>query len=90
MVATLKESGADALCIIPPAHQNKFDITTELVAAGKEAEVPNVCLISSAGADMADAKKQPRLREFIDIEQLVMEAKGDANTPTGTSPVVIR
>lgn len=90
MVATLKESGADTLCIIPPAHQNKFDITTELVAAGKEAEVPNVCLISSAGADMADAKKQPRLREFIDIEQLVMEAKGDANTPTGTSPVVIR
>lgn len=39
---------------------------------------------------MADAKKQPRLREFIDIEQLVMEAKGDANTPTGTSPVVVR
>ena len=39
---------------------------------------------------MADAKKQPRLREFIDIEQLVMEAKGDAKTPTGTSPVVVR
>jgi hypothetical protein len=90
VVATLKESGADTLCIIPPAHKDKFDITMELVAAGKKAGVPNVCLISSAGADMADAKKQPRLREFIDIEQLVMASKGDASTPTGTSPVVIR
>jgi len=90
MAATLKASGADALCIIPPAHKEKFDITMELVAASKKAGVPNICLISSAGADMADAKKQPRLREFIDIEQLVMEAKGDANTPTGTSPVVVR
>ncbi|KAG0647678.1 hypothetical protein D0Z07_6497 [Hyphodiscus hymeniophilus] len=90
MVKTLKESGADTLCVIPPSHKDKFDITIELVTAGKKAEVPNVCLISSAGADMADAKKQPRLREFIDIEQLVMEAKGDPNTPTGTSPVVIR
>lgn len=79
MAATLKESGADALCIIPPTHKDKYDITMELVAAGKKAAVPNVCLVSSAGADMADAKKQPRLREFIDIEQLVVEAKGDAN-----------
>ena len=90
MAATLKESGADALCIIPPAHKDKFDITMELVAAGKKAGVPNVCLVSSAGADMADAKKQPRLREFIDIEQLVMDSKGDATTPSGTSPVVVR
>jgi hypothetical protein len=90
MAATLKESGADALCIIPPAHKDKVDITTELVAAGKKAGVPNVCLVSSAGADMADARKQPHLREFIDIENLVMSAKGDANTPTGTSPVVVR
>jgi len=57
---------------------------------GSRCVVPNICLVSSAGADMADAKKQPRLREFIDIEQLVMEAKGDAKTPTGTSPVVVR
>jgi hypothetical protein len=86
----LKESGADTLCIIPPTHKDKFDITMELVAAGKKAGVPNVCLVSCAGADMASAKKQPRLREFIDIEQLVMEAKGDSSTPTGASPVVIR
>lgn len=90
MAATLKESGADTLCIIPPAHKDKFDITMELVAASKKAGVPNVCLVSSVGADMASAKKQPRLREFIDIEQLVMEAKVDSSTSTGTSPVVIR
>jgi hypothetical protein len=75
MAATLRESGADVLCIIPPAHKDKFNITIELVAASKKASVPNICLVSSAGADMADAKKQPRLRVFIDIEQLVMEAK---------------
>ncbi|CZT47616.1 uncharacterized protein RSE6_08198 [Rhynchosporium secalis] len=90
MAATLKESGADALCVIPPTHKDKYDITMELVTAAKKAGVPNVCLVSSAGADMADAKKQPRLRQFIDIEQLVMEAKGDAETPTGHSPVVVR
>lgn len=90
MAATLKDSGADTLCIIPPTHKAKFDITMELVASGKKAGVPNVCLVSCAGADMASSKKQPRLREFIDIEQLVMEAKGDSSTPTGTSPVVIR
>lgn len=90
MVKILKESGADTLCIIPPTHKDKFDVTMELVAASKKAGIPNVCLISSAGADMADAKKQPRLREFIELEQLVMESKGDVSTPTGTSPVVIR
>jgi hypothetical protein len=57
MAATLRESGADALCIIPPAHKDKFDITIELVAASKKACVPNICLVSSAGADMADAEK---------------------------------
>lgn len=90
MVKTLKDSGADTVCVIPPTHKEKFDITVELVTAAKQAGVPNVCLISSAGADMADRQKQPRLREFIDIEQLVMEAKGDSGTPTGTSPVVVR
>ncbi|KAH8800408.1 hypothetical protein F5884DRAFT_810222 [Xylogone sp. PMI_703] len=90
MVKTLKDSGADTICVIPPTHKEKYDITVELVNAAKQAAVPNVCLISSAGADMADRQKQPRLREFIDIEQLVMESKGDADTPTGTSPVVVR
>lgn len=90
MTKTLKDSGADTVCLIPPTHKDKYDITVELVSAAKKAGVPNVCLLSSAGADMATAEKQPRLREFIDIEQLVMSAKGDPNTETGHSPVVIR
>ncbi|KAH7308314.1 hypothetical protein BKA65DRAFT_559796 [Rhexocercosporidium sp. MPI-PUGE-AT-0058] len=37
--ATLRESGADTLCIIPPTHKAKFDITMELVATDKKARV---------------------------------------------------
>jgi hypothetical protein len=90
MANTLKQTGADAICIIPPAHESKMDITRELVEASKQANVSNVCLISSAGSDLADEKRQPRLREFVEIEQMVMAAKGDPETETGHSPVVIR
>jgi nucleoside-diphosphate-sugar epimerase len=90
MAQTLKKTGCDTICLVPPAHPDKFDITTELVEATKKAGVPNVLLISSAGCDYADAQKQPRLREFIDIENLVLAAKGDPSTETGHSPCVIR
>ncbi len=62
----------------------------ELVEASKRANVPNVCLIGSAGCDLADEKKQPRLREFVTIEQMVLASKGESDTETGHSPVVIR
>ncbi|KFZ23218.1 hypothetical protein V502_02303 [Pseudogymnoascus sp. VKM F-4520 (FW-2644)] len=90
MVKVLKQSNVDTICLIPPTHQEKHDITMELVEAAKKAGIKNVCLISSAGADMADEKKQPRLREFIHIENTVMATKGDTKTETGHSPVVIR
>lgn len=90
MVKCLKDTGADTICVVAPAHPNKFDICVELVNAAKKAQVTNVCLISSAGCDYADPKRQPRLREFIDLEALVLQAKGDASTPTGGSPCVIR
>lgn len=90
MVKTLKETGCDTLCLIPPTHKEKYDITVELVEAAKKASVPNVLFISSVGCDLADAQHQPRLREFIDLETLVMSSKGDSSTSTGTSPVVIR
>ncbi|KAH7359420.1 hypothetical protein B0T11DRAFT_356116 [Plectosphaerella cucumerina] len=86
----LKDTGCDAICLIPPAHAEKFDISVELIHAAKKVGIPNVCLISSAGCDYADPKKQPRLREFIDLEALTLGNKGDAKTPTATSPVVIR
>ncbi|KAL5337478.1 hypothetical protein BJX70DRAFT_369468 [Aspergillus crustosus] len=90
MVSSLQEVGADALCLIPPAHEDKFDITVELIEAAKRANIPNICFLSSAGCDVAEREKQPRLREFIDLEARVLAAKGDASTETGHSPVVIR
>ena len=90
MVATLKDIEADTICVIPPVHKDKYDITVELVEAVEKAGIPNVCLLSSAGCDLADGKKQPRLREFIKIEELVMRAKGDPKSKGGMSPVIIR
>jgi hypothetical protein len=90
VVQILQKSGADTICLIPPAHPDKFQISLELVTAAKKAGVQNVCLLSSAGADLADMRKQPRLREFIEIENLVLVSKGDPNTSLGHSPVVIR
>jgi hypothetical protein len=90
VVQLLKKSGADTICLIPPATKEKFEITMELVSAAKKAGVQNVCLISSAGADLATREKQPRLREFIEIENEVLKSKGDPKTDLGHSPVVIR
>jgi hypothetical protein len=90
MVSTLQETGADAICLLPPGHKDAFDITAELIAATKKAGIPNVCLISSAGCDLAEREAQPLLRSVIYLEAMVMEAKGDASTETGHSPVVIR
>ncbi|KAI1263312.1 hypothetical protein F5Y18DRAFT_429400 [Xylariaceae sp. FL1019] len=90
MVKALKDTGCDTLCLVPPAHKDKMDISAELVRAAKKADIPNVLLISSAGCDYAEAEKQPRLREFIALESLHLEAKGDPSTQTGQSPCVIR
>lgn len=90
VVKALKDAKIDAICLIPPAHKDKLDITLELIEVAKKADVPNVCLLSSAGCDIAERDKQPRLREFIDIEAQVLATKGDASTSTGHSPVIIR
>ncbi|KAL4898970.1 hypothetical protein BDW74DRAFT_171816 [Aspergillus multicolor] len=90
MVSSLKGLNADVMCLIPPAHKNKYDTTVELIEATKQAGIPNVCLLSAAGCDLAERDKQPNLRQFIDLETLFMNAKGDASTSTGQSPIVIR
>ncbi|RYO89734.1 hypothetical protein DL766_008706 [Monosporascus sp. MC13-8B] len=89
-VQTLKQTGCDTLCLIPPAHPEKKDIAAELIAAAAKAGVPNVLMISSAGCDYADSQKQPRLREFIELEAMMLASKGDSSTSTGHSPCVIR
>ncbi|KAI0970601.1 NAD(P)-binding protein [Xylaria arbuscula] len=90
VVKVLKGTGCDALCLVPPAHREKMDIATELIRAAKKASIPNVLLISSVGCDYADPKRQPRLREFIELENLHLSLKGDSSTQTGQSPCVIR
>jgi len=90
MVATLQQTSADTMCLVPPAHKDKYDITVELIEAAKKASVPNVAFISSAGCDMAEKDKQPGLRAFMELEALAMSAKGDPSTSMGSSPVVIR
>ncbi|OJD22992.1 hypothetical protein ACJ73_05658 [Blastomyces percursus] len=82
--------------IIPhmPGKAQKLAKTLEATRcryqATKMANVPKACFISSVGADLAERDKQPRLRQFIDLECHFMSCKGDPSTSTGYSPVVIR
>jgi hypothetical protein len=92
LLESLKAEGCDTMFIIPPASKDKFKIVEEVVsAAGKLKSVQNVVLLSSAGCDVAERDKQPGLRQFIDMEALVMNAKGEtAMGSTGHSPCIIR
>jgi hypothetical protein len=90
MVKTLLETECDTICVIPPAHSEKFDITSELVSAARKANIPNCVLISSAAWEFADRNKQPRLKEFSDLETLILSLKGDSSSKLAQSPCVIR
>ncbi|KAK0733551.1 hypothetical protein B0T26DRAFT_669954 [Lasiosphaeria miniovina] len=90
VITTLKQTGCDTICLIPPTRLDKCEITLELVHAAKKAGVPSVLLISSAGCDYADPVRQPRLRQFIDIETAMLSTKGDTGTATGHSVCIIR
>ncbi|RPD58586.1 NAD-P-binding protein, partial [Lentinus tigrinus ALCF2SS1-7] len=82
----------DTCLLIPPARKDKAKITRQLIDAAKKAKtVQNLVFLSSVGADYAERDKQPRLREFIDLEVLAMQPKGDPSTgDTGHSPCIIR
>jgi len=82
----------DTCMLIPPSRKDKLDITRALLqAAQKTKNVVNLVLLSSVGCDYADPDKQPRLREFIDIEALALAPKSDPSTgDTAHSPVIIR
>ncbi|KAH8843170.1 hypothetical protein MCOR02_007966 [Pyricularia oryzae] len=90
LAATLKKAKCDTICLVPPARSDKLAVCTELVEAARAAGVSNALLISSAGADYAERETQPRLREFIDIEALVLANKGDPDNALAHSPCVIR
>jgi len=80
-------TGADTILVVPPSVDNKLNASKEMLQATKNAKIPNVVLLSSAGCDMAERDTQPRLREFIDIESELMAAKG---TEIRHSPCIIR
>lgn len=86
----MKESGADTIYLIPPASGKKLEFVEKMVEATKQANIPNVLFLSSAGCDLAEREDQPHLREFIDMEKMVLETKGDPDTETGHSPCIIR
>lgn len=91
MTQILKDTECDTICLIPPTHKEKFDITMELIEAAKRSGVvQNVLFMSSAGCDLAEREKQPRLREFIDLETEVLKTKGNPDVKIGHSPCVIR
>ncbi|GAA5930002.1 hypothetical protein JCM1841_001240 [Sporobolomyces salmonicolor] len=89
---TLKDLGIDTLLLVPPARKDKTKLVKKVLSAGKATKsVQNVVFLSSAGADYAERDRQPRLREFIDLEVLAMQPKSDPSTgDTGHSPCVVR
>ncbi|KAL8393663.1 hypothetical protein RB595_003409 [Gaeumannomyces hyphopodioides] len=91
VAAALKKSKCDTICLVPPARPDKLAACAELIEAARAAGcVNNALLISSAGADYAEREMQPRLREFIDLEAMVLATKGDPDVALGNSPCVIR
>ena len=54
VVQTLRETGCDVLCLVPPACRDKIDVANELVNATKRVGIANLCLLSSVGCDYAD------------------------------------
>ncbi|KAI0688597.1 hypothetical protein BC835DRAFT_1284307 [Cytidiella melzeri] len=82
----------DTCMLIPPARKDKAKITRTLLQVAQEAKtVTNLVFLSSVGCDFAEHSKQPRLREFIELEALALQPKSDPESgDTGHSPCVIR
>ncbi|KAI5800477.1 hypothetical protein FPQ18DRAFT_252693 [Pyronema domesticum] len=86
-----KDSGADGIVLIPPSVDNKLECVEEMAMATKGAGIQSVVLISAAGCDVAEKDKQPRVREFIEIEHMMMKMKGEPETgDAGHSQAIIR
>jgi hypothetical protein len=88
VVKLLKETQCNTICLVPPTHEEKSDIVRELISATKKAGILNGLFISSAGCDLAERDKQPRLREFIDMETMFMSS--DPKTKLARSICIIR
>ncbi|KAG1782332.1 hypothetical protein EV702DRAFT_375684 [Suillus placidus] len=88
----LRESGADTIFMIPPAHAHKLRLARDILKAVTAADIKNTVLLSVAGADLAEEKTQPHLRQFTKLETEMMHPRytGPGATKAGTSQCVIR
>lgn len=72
----LKSNKIDTALVIPPARKDKVEVVKQFLEKAKEAKsVKNVVLLSSVGCDYATEEKQPRLREFVELEVLAMQVR---------------
>ncbi|PSR82513.1 hypothetical protein PHLCEN_2v6061 [Hermanssonia centrifuga] len=85
-------SEIDTCMLIPPARKDKAKITRALLEAAKKAKtVVNLIFLSTVGCDFAESDKQPRIREFIQLETLAMQPKSDSSSgDTGHSTCIVR
>ncbi|OAX41567.1 hypothetical protein K503DRAFT_780577 [Rhizopogon vinicolor AM-OR11-026] len=90
LAQALKATGADTICLIPPAHAHKLKHSKDMIKAVKEAEIKNTVLLSSAGTDLAEEKHQPHLRQFTKIETETMQLRYTEGTQAVTSQCIIR
>ncbi len=92
LLNSMKAENCDTIFLIPPADENKFAILNRIIECAKKLKtIQNVVLLSSAGCDVAEREKQPSIRQFVDMEALVMNAKSEPEFgSTGHSPCIIR
>ena len=84
----MKAENCDTIFLIPPAIENKFAIMNGITeCARKLKSIQNMILLSSAGCDVAEREKQSLIRQFINMEALVMNAKSE---PESGSTCIIR
>jgi hypothetical protein len=90
LVQSLKDSGADTIFIIPPAHAHKLRHARDVLKAVAAAGIKNTVLLSAAGADLAEEKAQPHIRQFTKIETEVMHLGHMGGTEARTCQCIIR
>lgn len=90
LVQSLKDSGADTIFIIPPAHAHKLRHARDVLKAVAAAGIRNTVLLSAAGADLAEEKTQPHIRQFTKIETEMMHLRHAGGTEAGTCQCIIR
>lgn len=88
-LTALKAAQINTLCLIPPAVDDKLVLAKEMLIVAKKAGINSIVLISSAGGEFATTE-QKRLKEFLDIEHLVMSAGSDPEFPSVISYCIIR